>query len=211
MSDLPDHFLRKWYWGRLGFLKMGGWDGIEGKSHLTWYIPLNAGRTFPFWLTLFRNHFSRTNDPVRNFGKVLWNSSNWNRDPLLWRGAGFSHWYHMALQLWTPGLICVGLCNCVQWTWNRAKNKKANLQGFSSLVKSGIATSESFSRGLCYKVIKWRKNLSLSLGRGSSPPGDDGIKHKVTFLVITLVGRWGVKFCGGGEWLPWGGIEKHKQ
>lgn len=32
---------------------------------------LTAGHTFPFWLILFRNLFSRASNPIRNFGKVL--------------------------------------------------------------------------------------------------------------------------------------------
>lgn len=84
------------------------------------------------------------------------------------------------------------------------KEQKTNLLGwvfffFSQLVKSSLAASGSPpphhapqppGRGLCYKVIKWRKNLS--------PSGwDGGIKHKVIFSVITWEGRWWLKWQGG--------------
>ena len=35
--------------------------------------------------------------------------------------------------------------------------------------------------------MKEKLEFILLVIRGSSPPGDVGIKHKVTFLVITLV------------------------
>lgn len=63
-------------------------------------------------------------------------------EALLWCRAVFSHWYHMALQLWTPGQICVHLCKCVQWTWNRVMNKRPIYRFFPSLVKSDIASSD---------------------------------------------------------------------
>lgn len=122
------------------------------------------GPTFPFWPTLFRERLSRPSSPIRNFGKVLWNNSAWNRDTSPQCGAGFSHWYHMALQLWIPLLICVGFCNCVQWTWNHVKNKRPIYRFFSlTCEKQDSHIWLSFSRGFCYKVnisFKWRKNLS---------------------------------------------------
>lgn len=113
-------------------------------------------------------------------------------------GARFSHWYHIALQLWTPGPICVGLCNCVQWTWNYVKNKRP-------IYRISPSICEKQYSHICFLlsgayVARWsneEKPQSIWLGRGSVPLGDGGIKHKVPFSVITVVGRWWVKWGGG--------------
>lgn len=47
---------------------MGVGVEVRGKLYLTQYIPFNAGHTFPFWPTLFRD---MSHILIRNFGKVL--------------------------------------------------------------------------------------------------------------------------------------------
>lgn len=94
--------------------------------------------------------------------------------------------------------VYVIACNEPEIMWRT----KGQFIGFFSLTCEKLHSHIwlSFSRGLSYKVIKWRKNTQVHLvGKGGSDlPGDGGIKHKVMFLVVTRAGRWWVKLRGVG-------------
>lgn len=94
--------------------------------------------------------------------------------------------------------FCMGLCNCVQWTWNRAMNKRPVCRFLPHLWKAAWPHLAFFFQGLMLQADQMKeKPKFIWLGRVSGPPGDE-IKHKVTFLVIALVGRWWVKLLRGG-------------
>lgn len=108
----------------LVFLKIGDWGGIKGNLlHDTFHLMQTPIFHFGSPCLEIISHVLITQSGIlERFFEI---------ETLLWCRAVFSHWYHMALQLWTPGQICVHLCNCVQWTWNRVMNKGPIYRVFS--------------------------------------------------------------------------------